>query len=351
MDNVSIEELVYFIQQTQYRITNLRLTGPSSSVQRPGDVLKAGTVLYCRPSKADRLIQRLGGSSKVTIIDTDETRGFCCGSYVEPESWTNRVYPTNIGPSCAGITSDDGRKRVSTNNNCITPTSWNPIKMFSGGKKIPATSISSERAQVTRTLWLFKESVSLLEWLFKYKGNRISTYGNFLNPYYNGNDWVGEDSFYTESSGFIITPAYDVADIPNMTLVPLEDNNQDTVWSESVSFGGYWTELWPDDELCLVQMPVNVDGGLVLDPQTETTNLPQRVSIFQVNSNTIENAQQTPVLVYGGYDRKNNASTGPTPRWGRTNLIQIKTLVDVIIQGLDSEETSRAQRKNIRDRK
>lgn len=340
MDDPTVEELLQMAQWLRHQIATLELSNDESPTPVSTDVIPAGTVFYCRPSKASQLIQRLGGPKKVQIVDTTATRGFCSSQAFTPEQWDYKIYPYNIGPSNREMLTDEiHRIPVRTNNDCITPTAWHPIKMFSGGTTLPSSMFCAECELTSRVLWLTtRQSLNAWSYLFNFRGDRVMDYGK-LSPWF-ANPLIQTDNFRTDTRTILLHPnGFTVGDLmqPDLVTVPYDIDwpSDDRLWIDKQQLEECG---WRDDELCVVQIDFNMNGGLLLNVETDATVIPQQVAIFKLNSNRILGAEPTERLRYGGYSRNGNGGTGPAPRWNRTNLIQIKTLVDVPIETGDSGE-------------
>lgn len=328
------------VQWLQHQIAALELSNDESPIPVSTDVIPAGTVFYCRPSKAPQLIQRLGGPKKVQIVDTTATRGFCSSQAFAAEQWDYKIYPYNIGPSNREMLTDEiHRIPVRTNNDCITSTAWHPIKMFSGGTTLPSSMFYAECELTSRVLWLTAhQSLDVWKYLFNFRGDRVMDYGK-LSPW-SSNHLIKTDNFRTVTRTFLLHPEFfPIGDLmtPGLVTVPFSTDmiDEDRLWIDKQQLEECG---WRDDELCVVQMDFNMNGGLLLNVETDATVIPQQVVIFKLNSNRILGVEPTERLRYGGYSRNGNGGTGPAPRWNRTNLIQIKTLVDVPIETGDSGE-------------
>ena len=340
MDEPTTEQLLQMAQWLRHQIATLELSNEEPQEPASTDVIPAGTVFYCRPSKAPQLIQRLGGPKKVQIVDTTATRGFCSSQAFVAEQWDYKIYPYNIGPSNREMLTDEiHRIPVRTNNDCITPTAWHPIKMFSGGTTLPSSMFYAECELTSRVLWLTAhQSLDVWKYLFNFRGDRVMDYGK-LSPW-SSNPLIKTDNFRTDTRTFLLHPEFfPIGDLmtPGLVTVPFSTDmiDEDRLWIDKQQLEDCG---WLDDELCVVQMDFNMNGGLLLNVETDATVIPQQVAIFKLNSNRILGAEPTERLRYGGYSRNGNGGTGPAPRWNRTNLIQIKTLVDVPIETGDSGE-------------
>lgn len=342
MDEPTTEQLLQTAQWLQHQIATLELSNEEPPEPASTDVIPAGTVFYCRPSKAPQLIQRLGGPKKVQIVDTTATRGFCSSQAFVAEQWDYKIYPYNIGPSNKEMLTDENHRiPVRTNNDCITPTAWHPIKMFSGGTTLPSSMFYAECELTSRVLWLTAfQSLDAWKYLFNFRGDRVMDYGK-LSPW-SSNPLIKTDNFRTDTRTFLLHPEFfPIGDLmaPGLVTVPFSTDviDEDRLWIDTQPLEDCG---WLDDELCVVQIDFNMNGGLLLNVETDATVIPQQVAIFKLNSNRILGAEPTERLRYGGYSRSGNGGTGPAPRWNRTNLIQIKTLVDVPIETVDPGESA-----------
>lgn len=333
MEEPSLSELELWLHSLQYKITNLKIDSNTTPDPPPleGTIIPAGSVFYCRPSKLNKLIERLGGLSNVQIMDTEDTRGFCRGKSKPALPWTNEVYPTDIGPSCDGIDSDTPRIAVTINNNCITPTAWDPLKMYQSDKQLDNRPAFTHCYSVQRVAWLHKSPLTAFTYLLNYRSSILNRWSKVMDPISSGISAFPPNCFKTVERTIIINidgggggwTGDNSTNVINVETV----EDLDYWMKEYVSFpNGISVQIWPENELCLIEQQGASNTGLLLAPQTPAQCLPFQIKIFQINSNTIENSSNTPTLRYGGYDRKNGTGTGPAPKWNRTNLIQIKTI-------------------------
>ncbi|ESU40754.1 Hypothetical protein GSB_154707 [Giardia duodenalis] len=338
MEAPSLSELEQKSQYLQRRITNLKIDAPTKDVPLSGNVIPTGSVFYCRPSRLRELVDRLGGESNVQIVDNETTRGFCRGKAKPALPWTNEVYPTDIGPSCAGIDSETARIAMATTNNCITPTEWDPVKLFQAGSERFSFEYITHCDSILRVLMLHTRP--LTEDLFAFSGTcQLSWFLKLYRPSLFPVAGMGSDargllltSRGTDASWSIENADFEVGAVPSLKeLIALKDISIPV--SDFSSF-----KVFPDEELCLVEyLPgyndeLEAEGGYVMCGNTMVSPLvPFQIKIFKINSNELLNGTATPEIRYGGYDRKNPPGSGPPPAWGRTNIVQIKTLRDVAV--------------------
>ncbi|ESU40386.1 Hypothetical protein GSB_154683 [Giardia duodenalis] len=356
MEEPSLSELEQMAQYLQRRITDLKIDAPAAEVPLSGNVIPAGSVFYCRPSRLNEMVKRLGGSSNVQIMDTADTRGFCRGKAKPALPWTNEVYPTDIGPSCAGIDSDTPRIVATVNNNCITPTAWDPIKLFRGSSQRPQQPFYANCYMAKRILYLHPSPLDEYYYKTLFRPELLTQWGKVLDPRISGMDNFPSNAFRSIDQTIIISTNTGGWYGSGMTMVNQVSNYDELVAYRNNVFGygqGSFA-LFPDSELCLIQygptrygaIILPVQGGCLMTPTTPAQCIPFKVSVFQVRSNEILSASSTPVLKYGGYDRKNPPGSGPPPAWGRTNIVQIKTLRDVAVTLRAPEEDGGAGEGN-----
>lgn len=341
-----------------WQINNLELAAPAPPPppEPDGVFIPAGTIVTCRPSRAAAMIKRLGGEENVAIVDTAETEGFARGRHKDAAPWTNLVYPYDIGPSCGGtglgnvlITSDMDRVSAPPVNNCITADNWNPVLMFSGDALPPGKMnwVDNYFITSTRIFYLTSAGKDLSAWtmLFGFTGDSLFSYGALHDPYFQANANIERHMIW--SDGITITaPGY--MSQPNILEWEkiykearpigyldfndegLPDTNTTFTWTD----GKYPREikLVDPDALYLIvtdNTRFNYDMATL---ETRDFGAPYKISIFSIAANEIDNAAPTPVIKYGGYDRKNPPGSGPAPKWSRTNLVQLKILQDVTIE-------------------
>lgn len=349
-----------------WQINNLELAAPAPPPPpEPGGVfIPAGTIITCRPSRAAAMIKRLGGEENVEIVDSVTTEGFARGRHKDAAPWTNLVYPYDIGPSCGGvgpdsvlITSDMDRISAPPVNNCITADSWNPAFMFDAGGGISNPSggiLDNEIVTCARVLYISDtRDMNLFSYLFKFRAEDLFGYGAPANPWYQGNQNIGKTRIDYVSNTFaafaemsksnraqwesILRDTYPIVDLP---ILP--DN-------EAGDFQGFDTEAtfdwYPDGGYGYDIKIIDPNALYIVVDDTKTTydyvlnsfftrnfGFPYKISVFTIEANNIQMAVPTPVLKYGGYDRKNPPGSGPPPKWSRTNLVQLKILQDVAIE-------------------
>lgn len=349
MEEPSLSELEQMAGYLQRRLTALKLEAPAEKVTLSGNIIPAGSVFYCRPSRLKALVKRLGGEENVQIMDNAATRGFCRGKDKPALPWTNEVYPYDIGPSCAGIDSDTARISVATTNNCITPTAWDPVKMFQAGTQRFSFNYYTHCDSVLRVLMIHDRPLE--PDYFKKTGTyqlskllRLDPPNHYPHAAMTSKVVVqmgttkGYSETWTEGSADFPVK-YEIRPVPSFNdLLSIRDT--------SFSFSPYNSfKIFPNNACCLVEFlpsyggrpPEN--GGFVSCQNTGATPLvPFKIKIFKINSNEVLNSKATPEIRYGGYDRKNPPGSGPPPAWGRTYVVQIKTLHDVAVTFRTPEE-------------
>lgn len=339
MEAPSLSELEQKSQYLQRRITDLKIDAPTKEVPLSGNIIPAGSIFYCRPSRLKALVKRLGGEENVQIMDSAATRGFCRGKDKPALPWTNEVYPTDIGPSCAGIDSDTARISVATTNNCITPTAWDPVKLFQASTErfsfeyythcntamrvllIHGPGLTKERFQVSGAYQLSYLSKLIPPSSFNIAALQSSTGVALFTTRGTEESWDEDDR------AFSIFKVSSIDELLKLKDLPLPTGDERDLF-----------KLFPDEELCLVEWLKNFNGDFENSPGwvgvrtiMPSPLLPFRLKIFKINSNEIDNGTATPEIRYGGYDRKNPPGSGPPPAWGRTYVVQIKTLHDVAV--------------------
>lgn len=349
MSQEEVNELESYIQYLQWKITNLKIE-ENAPVPVSGDVIPAGSVFYCRPSNLGELVERLGGIQNVQIMDTDDTKGFSSSKSFTPKPWTNEVYPTDIGPSCNGIDSDTSRLPVKVNNECITPSNWDPLKMFKSDKGIQSRTAFSWCFTAQRVLWIHESPINMWSFLFKYKSSVLNNWGMVHDPSFSGMRFFPSDAFEKEMTTYVFTLGQSQWEGNEFISITVVNDIAELAYYLNDSVGirnnEFSTVVWPDNEVCLVEQFDYTTGGLILTPMMPAQNLPFRVNLFHIDSNRLEKAQATDTLRYGGYNRKEAKSTGPTPIWGRTNIIQIKTIRDVAVSIRSQDDVSELRRRN-----
>lgn len=269
------------------------------------------------------------------IMDTTSTQGFCRGAEKEALPWTNEVYPTDIGPSCSGITSDTGRASAPPVNGNITPTVWNPAKMFTAGT-IRSTRISPdmELISIQRTMWVHQKPLSTWGYILGYSGDQTSRWGRVEAPKTVGNQYFDDTCLETDEMTYIFTTGLgDWQDTPGYEVFDINDFVSDIpdAFNIPISFHDYDTYMWPAKAPCLLEVQGLNSGGCASIVEMPSQATAHKLNLFKIDSNKPNQANPTPSLVYGGYDRKNPPGHGPDPAWGRTNLVQIKTVRDVAL--------------------
>lgn len=348
MDEPSMSELETKYNDLLWQINNLELgSAPPPPPDPDGAFIPAGTIISCRPSRAAAMIERLGGEENVAIVDTADTEGFARGKHKDAAPWTNEVYPTNIGPSCAGITSDMTRVSAPPTNGCITVDNWNPALMFDAGKGISGLGgeISQHFYTISRVFY-FSSAPDMTPRKFTslFKADSLFGYGSNYDPYFSGNPNINKNQIYSTTETYT-----SIFSISNESLwmntfgqsyplleFPIDDNTGllDTEWTFTWNWAGrdYEFKIVDPNALYIIVSDYERDDYYLKAVEAREFGVPYKISIFSINANVIDNAAPTPVIKYGGYDRKNPPGTGPTPRWNRTNLVQLKILRDVTIE-------------------
>lgn len=326
MDPPSLSELTDLLLGVRSLLTTLKPTSREIPAQTGDITLSAGSLIYCRPSRAVEIIRRIG-ERNVEIIDTRETEGFTRGSGKDPLPWTNEIYPTNIGPSCSGITSDMGHVNVTPRNNSITKTFWDPLLLFEGGKP-PVLDSRLRATQIIRIVWI-NPGVSFAN-LGQNPRELFTGVGAIANPYFLGNPNVDKGDFISKEE--FAYSVFNPTSLDNFMFKPLYPWPYETE-EVLVNFMGQTYDLFDKGERYFVlnsfETPKKV---FVTNVFTPNSVLPEKLSIYEIKSNKPLKFNPTPRLVYGSYDRKQTNTTGPPPQWGRTNLVQIKILRDVQIE-------------------
>ena len=347
-----------------WQINNLELAAPAPSPPPTPDgvFIPAGTIITCRPSRAAAMIKRLGGEENVEIVDSVTTEGFARGRHKDAALWTNEVYPYDIGPSCGGagpatalITSDMDRVSAPPVNNCITADNWNPVLLFDAGRGIsPGTGggrIQAEFTTIARVLYLSDmRDVNPFGFLFRFRADHLFGYGGPLDPSTQCNLNIDPKRIYHVSktfSGFDNMSSANRAQwasiygegFPLVDLPMIVDYENDTI-----DFDTDATFVWDEGDGAEIKI-VDPNALYIVVDDTKTTydytmtsfytrnfGFPYKISVFSIEANNIQMAAPTPVLKYGGYDRKNPPGSGPPPKWSRTNLVQLKIRQDVTIE-------------------
>ena len=348
-----------------WQINNLELAAPAPSPppEPDGVFIPAGTIVTCRPSRAAAMIKRLGGEENVEIVDTAETEGFARGRHNDAAPWTNLVYPYDIGPSCGGIdpgnvliTSDTARISAPPVNNCITADNWNPACLFDagGGISLPGGGIiDNEIITCARFLYISDtRDMNAFSFLFKFRADNLFGYGAPLNPWYQGNNNIGKNRIFKVSNTFaafsnmsksnraqwdsIHQGAFPIVDLPVLDNEEGDfigfDTEETFHWYPG-SNHGYDIKIIDPNALYIIVDDTKTTSDYVLQTIfARNFGFPYKISVFTIEANNIQMAAPTPVLKYGGYDRKNPPGSGPPPKWSRTNLVQLKILQDVTIE-------------------
>lgn len=329
MTEPSLSELYAKLASLRTRIDRLRPLDENGSLgPSNGTIIPAGTILYCRPSKLRELAGRLGGEKNVEIMDTPGTEGFARGKHKEAQPWTNEVYPTDIGPSCAGIDSNTARVSTPPINNCITPTTWDPTKLFLRPESSRYSNFKATLTRFSRIVMIHKEEFSTE---FKnYVPRILMEYGSLIDPGANTDFDFPKNRFASFNQYHVYTTARRTGPAePNFFIFTMAnfDELRRTV-NESIVM----------DEVVLGNHPCFLFDPAEGSTQTSITNtveigsaMPFKLSSFNIDANLIDNANKTPVLRYGGYEREKRHWSGPDPRWNRTNIVQIKIIRDVRI--------------------
>ena len=348
-----------------WQINNLELVAPAPPPPPApdGSVIPAGTIVTCRPSRAAAMIKRLGGEENVEIVDTAETEGFARGRHKDAALWTNEVYPYDIGPSCGGtapenvlISSDTDRVSAPPVNNCITADNWNPAFMFNAGGGISDPNggiIDNEVITCARFLYISDiRDMNPFSFMFKFRGDALFNYGAPSDPWYQGNDNILKKRIFHVTNTFAAFAEMSnsnrtqwkrtYGDAFPLVDLPVLDNEEgdfigfDTETTFTWRPGGgyaYHIKTLDPNALYIVVDDTKTTGDYVLNAFYERNfGFPYKISVFTIAANDIKMAAPTPVLKYGGYDRKNPPGSGPPPKWSRTNLVQLKILRDVTIE-------------------
>lgn len=365
MDEPSMSELELKYNDLLWQINNLELAAPAPSPPPTPDgvFIPAGTIITCRPSRAAAMIKRLGGEENVEIVDSVTTEGFARGRHKDAAPWTNLVYPYDIGPSCGGtgpgsvlITSDMDRISAPPVNNCITADNWNPALLFDagGGLSIPGGGIiDNEIVTCTRVLYISDtRDMNLFSYLFKFRADALFGYGGPANPWYQGNQNIGKARIFHVSNTFAAFAEMSKSNraqwkslqqdtFPIVDLPVLDNEEGDFIgFDTEATFHwypggnhGYNIKIIDPNALYIVVDDTKTTRDYVLNSFfTRNFGFPYKISVFTIEANNIQMTAPTPVLKYGGYDRKNPPGSGPPPKWSRTNLVQLKILQDVTIE-------------------
>lgn len=347
MDEPSMSELETKYNDLLWQINNLELgSAPPAPPDPDGAVIPAGTIITCRPSRAAAMIKRLGGEENIAIVDTEGTEGFARGKHKDAAPWTNEVYPTDIGPSCAGITSDTVRVSAPPTNGCITADNWNPALMFDAGRGITGLGggVTQHFYTINRVFYISSiPDMTPGALALRFKADPLFGYGSLRDPYYSGNPNIDKNQIYSAVETYtaisrisdpgewenIFGDAYPLLDFPSDNS-GLPDTEATFCWN----WGGevYEFKIVDPSALYIVVSDYLRDDYYMKPVETRGFGFPYKLSLFTISANAIDNATPTPVIKYGGYDRKNPPGTGPTPRWSRTNLVQLKILRDVTVK-------------------
>lgn len=340
MTEPTLSELYAKLASLRARIERLQ---PPGEVEPPpptdGTIIHAGTIFYCRPSKFRELASRLGGMRNIEIMDTEETAGFARGKHVDPKPWTNEVYPTDIGPSCAGIDSNTSRVAVTSVNNCITPTLWDPAKLFFSPSHILRYRTSLSGTYIMRTMIVHKDPWSY-ENRNSFMHERFMYYGKIKHPALAGSNGVGAEDFYDDFQYIVYStdpqsknfPVHPGQNYIMKDFQELRETAQKMMNLPDTNF-----TVLGDNDLCFMRFFGNTPGGgSIISAPTPALSIPFQIPMFKIYSNKLEMGDQTPVLKYGGYDRRLAKTSGPTPHWNRTNIVQFKIKKDVAVVSLAS---------------
>lgn len=365
MDEPSMSELEMKYNDLLWQINNLELAAPAPPPppEPDGVFIPAGTIITCRPSRAAAMIMRLGGEENVEIVDSVTTEGFARGSHKDAAPWTNLVYPYDIGPSCGGtepenvlITSDMDRVSAPPVNNCITADNWNPACLFDAGKglSIPGGGIiANEVVTCARVLYISDtRDMNFFSYVFKFRADVLFGYGAPANPWYQTNLNIGKRRIFDvtttiaafaemsksnraqwESLQGDMFPIVDLPVLDNGAGDFIEFDTEETFHWYPGGNHGYDIKIVDPDALYIVVDDTKTTRDHVLQSfYVRNFGFPYKISVFTIEANNIQMAAPTPVLKYGGYDRKNPPGSGPPPKWSRTNLVQLKILQDVTIE-------------------
>lgn len=346
MTEPSLSELYAKLASLRARVERLQPGGGLQDSPAPtdGTVISAGTIFYCRPSHFREFVERFGGERNVEIMDTTETSGFACGKYKTAAPWTNAVYPTDIGPSCDGIDSNTKRVNVSPINDNIIRTTWDPSKLFLSRSYVGSFPFDCSATMIKRFLlihgspWSSDEYDALVP-------HDIIKWGQLIPPSTTMSAFPSGAFFSTEKT-IILTTDKKAAWSGNSTTSINYVGDFDTLRQMcNNTFNVFNTSfvLFGDYDACMVKMSSgpevnNNNDSILLVPQS-APSVPYKIPFFRINSQTLEQFTPTPILRYGGYRREGHNFTGPTPRWNRTNVLQIKILRDVRIN-VESASTS-----------
>ena len=347
MDEPSMSELEMKYNDLLWQINNLELGETTAALPEPdGTVIPAGTIITCRPSRAAAMIERLGGEENIAIVDTADTEGFARGRHKDAAPWTNEVYPIDIGPSCAGITSDTVRVTAPPINGNITANNWNPALLFEAGRGVVGlgSNINQEFYTVCRVMYV-SSVPDMTPWAFllRFKADPFFGYGGVKDPYFNANPNIEKDQIYSTTTTFTSFSSISNPDgwqnafgetYPLIELVATNDGMPDTEATFYWNWAGknYEFKIVDPNALYILVSDYLRDDYYLKRVDAREFGFPYKLSLFTISANVIDNAVPTPVIKYGGYDRNNPPGSGPPPKWSRTNLVQLKILRDVAIQ-------------------
>ena len=342
MEAPSLSELERIVLSLSDQIKNLQLRPSDTSKEPPGGVLfPAGSFITCRPSKFKAIVDRLG-SENIEIVDTEETRGFVVTSLDGIDPWDRTVYPRDIGPSCRGITSKQGRIEVSYVGDAVTPEYWNPQVPLGGlggggGTIINGGVWVADWTAFTRTLWITNARGSDLA--LKNPGASFTRLYTPKHP--KAGQKPSQGIFKTLTGG----ERWSNLPYPSGAISKYMDLNENS-WSDMSVVNknpsyfdnvlARWIYYFDPAELYLIfDDTQGAQEEFCYYPNMYRTDLlySNQLSQVTIRAEKLLSANPTPKLVYGSYDGDNEPEkrTLVFPHWGRTNLIQIKIINDVRI--------------------
>lgn len=340
METPTLSELERAVLALMYRIRNIT---PSTQIEQAppsgGNIVPAGSIIYCRPSNLRNMIRRLG-EKNVQIVDTQDTVGFTVSKTYTPVPWDRHIYPRNIGPSVPGIDMTDGvpdKIPVRVVSDSITPTAWKPLKPLTdqgGGSLegvVPGMPWADGWNTVSRVLWISTETTQ--DTYYNHPGR--SLYYTYIMGHPRSGQKPSPGTFkpYQDFDVYCNQPRPPAAP-PGIwsTVSDMKWCNPDLTKVDEVTGGLYR----PFDRNELYMIFDDTQGGQTtmtwLDGAKSTGQVvPDVINLMYVHSNELQDASRTPLVTYGGY-AGGEGGTGPTPRWSRTYLVQIKILNDVRVE-------------------